>query len=89
MFSNSFKRLFFLIICFLIKFAWSEPIEQARAGYVNVKVYDEEAFLALKKVQRGQGGDASKIKPVQTISFYHYVSFFIIIIRIFVVEILN
>ncbi|CAF1042695.1 unnamed protein product [Brachionus calyciflorus] len=54
--------------------SWSQPIEKATSGQISVRIFDEENYNAYRKAQRSNG-DLSKVKELQTVTFYHQGSY--------------
>ena len=53
--------------------AWTQEVEKAKAGDVEVNLYDDSGYSAMKRVLE-RGDDAASVKPLVTIVVNHPVS---------------
>ncbi|XP_013792001.1 translocon-associated protein subunit delta-like [Limulus polyphemus] len=52
------------------QFSWTQDPKNVQSGEQTLRIYDEEGFSALRKVQRS-GEDTSNIKPLFTVTINH------------------
>ena len=50
--------------------AWTQEVEKAKAGDVEVNLYDDSGYSAMKRVLE-RGDDAASVKPLVTIVVNH------------------
>ena len=50
--------------------SWTEETQKAPRGNIEISVYDDESYAALRKAQRS-GEEASAIKPLATVVLNH------------------
>ncbi|KAK5639255.1 hypothetical protein RI129_011747 [Pyrocoelia pectoralis] len=50
--------------------SWTEDIKNARRGEVNIRLFDEDGYTALRKALRA-GEEISSISPLFAVSIYH------------------
>merc|ERR1712055_375295 len=51
--------------------SWVKDHKKAETGAIPIKMYDDEGFTAYRKAQRSEGGDASEVAPLFTITVEH------------------
>ena len=57
-----------------LKVSWSDSQKTtSRSRDIKVRLFDEAGYSAIKKAQRNKE-DVSKVKELNTVSFYHQVS---------------
>jgi len=51
--------------------SWVKDHKKAITGSIPIKMYDDEGYTAYRKAQRSEGGDASEVAPLFTITVEH------------------
>lgn len=57
-------------LLFYAQVSWTEEIKKAHRGERTIRIFTEDGFAAVRKVQRA-GGDTATVEPFASISVYH------------------